>query len=85
MFLVIDFGQRSFQSGQHRHVACAQRQHKSAVYRVLIDVDLDQAHGRSAPVLPFELFGEVLFGFQIGVDLGLIGVVIGEGGMHLRK
>ena len=55
-----------------------------AVHRVLIDVDLYLAHGcRSAGILPFKGICRLRLGFDVCVDLGLIGVVAGQGGMNL--
>ena len=36
-------------------------------------------------MLLFEPFRFTFFGIQIGVDLGLVGVVVGQGNMNLRQ
>jgi hypothetical protein len=54
----------------HRDITGPKRFDKSALYSVLVDIDLEKLHGRSAPVLLCERVVLTLLGFQIGVDLG---------------
>jgi hypothetical protein len=58
--------------------------HQIAVHRVLVEVDLERIHGgRSAPVLLLKGLCFLRFGFQVGIDFRLVGVVTGQGRMNL--
>ena len=75
--------QAGIRSRGHCHVARAKSRNEAALYSVLVDIDLEELHRGSAPVLLCERVVLALFGFQIGVDLGLVGVMVGQSGMHL--
>ena len=74
------------QHGHHRHATRAKCRGQIAVHRVLIDINLKLAHGcGSVPVLLLQSVRLSHFGFQVGVDLRLIGVIVGQGRMYLRQ
>ncbi len=74
------------QRRHHGHAARPKSRDQIAVHRIFIEVDLKLAHGcGSTPVLLFQCFRLSRLGFQVRVDLRLIGVIIGEGRMHLRQ
>ena len=70
----------------HGNATRTKSRDKVAVHRVFVDVDLDPAHRwGSAPVLRFEGLCLPRLGFQVPVDLRLVGVIVGKSRMNLRQ
>jgi hypothetical protein len=78
--------QTSIHSGDHRCTSGTKRRDEVGVHRVFVDVNLDLVHRcGSAPVMCFEGVSLPRLGFQVCVDLHLVGMVVSQSRMDLRQ
>ena len=86
LFLVRFLSKASIQSRNHRNATSTKGGDKIAVHRVLVDVDLDPIQRSGSELVSLlEDFRLMCLSIQIRVNLRLVGVVIGKGGVNLHQ
>ena len=78
--------QPGVQRGQHGDATRAQGGDQIPIHRIFVNVYAEAAHGRGLlEMLCLEDGGGLRFGFEVGIDLRLIGMVAGQCGIDLRE
>lgn len=86
LFPVSLLSQTGIQNGDDGDTAGTKSRDQTTMHRIFVEVELDFVHrGGSAPVLSFQNLSFAVLCCQVYVDFFLVGVVVGESCMNLRK